>query len=203
MNQSAIPAARTALLLCDLQNDFLHPDGAYGRAGQGAPEIAAVPGRVRPLADLVRARGGTIASTHFTLVPGKGGEPLIAPHLRELRPFLGRGDFLPGAWGHALVDALQPADLAVEKVAYSAFYMTRLEWVLRRCGIERLLVAGIVTNGGVASTVREAHVRDFAVTVVADACAAFSPAVHATAIEALRPVCRVADVAELLGELGA
>ncbi|MFE1599257.1 cysteine hydrolase family protein [Methylobacterium sp. ID0610] len=199
---ASIPVARTALLICDLQNDFLHPDGAYGRAGRAAPEIAAIPERVKPLADLLRAKGGWIVSTHFTLVPGKGGEPIIAPHLRELRPFLARGDFLPGTWGHALVDALQPADLSVEKVAYSAFYMTRLEWVLRKAGIERLLVAGIVTNGGVASTVRDAHVREFSVTLIEDACAAFSPEVHATAVAALRPVCRVVRVADLLTELG-
>ena len=141
------------LLLCDLQNDFVHPHGAYGRAGQTAPEIAALPARLAPLADLVRARGGWIVSTHFTLVPGKGGEPIISPHLKALRPFLAKGDFLPGAWGHALVDELAPADLAVEKIAYSAFYMTRLEWVLRKAGIDKLYVAGIVTNGGVASTV--------------------------------------------------
>lgn len=201
MSHAPIPMERTALLICDLQNDFLHPDGAYGRAGQSAPEIAAVPATVRPLAELIRARGGFIVSTHFTLVPGKGGEPMISPHLRELRPFLRKGDFLPGAWGHALVDELQPADLTVEKVAYSAFYMTRLEWVLRKAGIERLLVSGIVTNGGVASTVRDAHVRDFSVTVLSDACAAFSPAVHRTAIDALKPVCRVAPVAEILAEL--
>lgn len=201
MSEAPVPLARTALLLADLQNDFLHPRGAYGRAGQTAPEIAAVPGRVRPLAELVRARGGWVVSTHFTLLPGRGGEPLISPHLRRLRPFLGRGDFLPGAWGHALVDELGPADFAVEKVAFSAFYMSRLEWVLRRCGIERLLVAGIVTNGGVASTVRDAHVRDFEVVVVEDGCAAFSPEVHRTAIEALRPVGRVAGVAELAREV--
>ena len=69
---------------------------------------------------------------------GKGGEPLISPHLRTLRPFLSRGDFQPGLWGHALVDELAPADLAVEKIAYSAFYMTRLEWLLRKLGIDEL-----------------------------------------------------------------
>uniref|UniRef100_UPI0013D52B61 cysteine hydrolase family protein n=1 Tax=Enterobacter cloacae TaxID=550 RepID=UPI0013D52B61 len=89
--------------------------------------------------------------------------------------FLAKGDFLPGAWGHDLVDELQPADIEVEKVAFSAFYMSRLEWVLKKAGIDHLLVAGIVTNGGVASTVRDAHVRDFEVTVIADGCAAFSP----------------------------
>ena len=122
---------------------------------------------LKPLADLVRAKGGWIVSTHFTLVPAKGGEPIVSPHLKELRPFLTKGDFLPGAWGHALVDALQPADLSVEKIAYSAFYQTRLEWVLRKCGIDRLIVGGIVTNGGVASTVRDAHVRDIETVVYA------------------------------------
>ncbi len=197
-----IPASQTALVIVDLQNDFLDPKGAYGRAGQGAPAIAALPERIAPLADAMRAAGGWIVSTHFTLVPAKGGEPLISPHLKELRPFLAKGDFLPGSWGHQLVDALAPADLSVEKVAYSAFYMTRLEWVLRKCDIRKLLVCGIVTNGGVASTVRDAHVRDFDVTVLSDGCAAFSPQVHETAIDALRPVCRVASIADIRSELG-
>jgi nicotinamidase-related amidase len=195
-----VPISRTALLICDLQNDFLHPEGAYGRAGQAAPEIAVLPTRLAPLARALRSAGGLVASTHFTLVPGRGGEPLISPHLKALRPFLTRGDFAPGSWGHALVEDLAPADLSVEKVAYSAFYMSRLEWVLRRCAVERLLVCGIVTNGGVASTVRDAHVRDFELAVLHDGCAAFSPDTHETAIVALRPVCRIMSVAEALDE---
>jgi ureidoacrylate peracid hydrolase len=203
MSEAAIPVGRTALLIVDLQNDFLHPEGAYGRAGQGAAEIAALPERLKPLADLLRAKDGYVVSTQFTLVAGKGGEPLISPHLKQLRPFLKKGDFQPGAWGHQLVDVLQPADMSLEKIAYSAFYMTRLEWVLRKCGIERLLVCGIVTNGGVASTVRDAHVRDFDTTVLEDGCAAFTPAVHMTAIEALRPVCRVATISDIISEIDA
>lgn len=192
---------QTALLLVDLQNDFVHPDGAYARGGAGVAEIAALPARLAPLAQAVRRAGGWIVATQFTLVPGKGGAPIVSPHLQALRPFLRQGDFLPGAWGHQLVDALQPADLAVEKVAYSAFYMTRLEWALRKSGITRLVVGGIVTNGGVASTVREAHVRDIDVTVLEDGCAAFTPAIHRTAIEALRPVCRVGRVADAMADL--
>jgi ureidoacrylate peracid hydrolase len=188
----------TALLLCDLQNDFLHPQGAYGRAGCGAPEIAALPARLAPLLGHVRARGGLVVSTHFTLVPGRDGEPFIGPHMRRLRPFVSRGDFLPGGWGHAVVDELGPADIAVEKVAYSAFYMSRLEWVLGRAGITELLVAGIVTNGGVASTVRDAHVRDFHVTLLEDGCGAMTPAIHEAAIEGLRPVAEISSVAAAL-----
>jgi ureidoacrylate peracid hydrolase len=202
MSVHGIPIARTALLTVDLQNDFIRPEGAYGRAGLGVPEIAALPARLKPLVELMRAKGGLYVSTQFTLVPVKG-EPIISPHLKQMRPFLTKGDFRPGGWGHSLVDELQPADVTVEKIAYSAFYMTRMEWVLRKCGIEKLLVAGIVTNGGVASTVRDAHVRDFETIVLEDGCAAFTPATHDTAIAALKPVCRVATVAEMIAELSA
>ena len=193
--------SRTALLLCDLQNDFVHPEGAYGRAGLTSSAFAALPERLVPLAQRLRVAGGWTVATLFTLVPGKDGEPLISPHLKALRPFLGRGDFAPGSRGQAVVNALSPVDLAVEKVAYSAFYMSRLEWVLRKAGIERLLVAGIVTGGGVASTVRDAAVRDFACIVLEDGCAAFDPRAHAVAIEALRPGAHIAAIAEAITAL--
>ena len=196
------PIAQTALLLCDLQNDFLHPDGAYGRAGQSAPAIAALPARLKPLVEAMRTRGGWIASTHFTLFTGKGGEPFIDPHLKAMRPFLKKGDFVQGSWGHQVVEDLAPSDLAVEKVGYDAFYATRLEWILNKVGIRRLIVAGIVTNGGVASTVRGAHVRQFDVTVLEDGCAAFTEALHETAIAALRPVAEISSVAAELATLG-
>lgn len=202
MAHAPVPVAETALLLCDLQNDFIHPDGAYGRAGQGAAAIAALPARLKPLVQAMRAKGGWIVSTHFTLVPGKGGEPFIAEHLRALRPFLKKGDFAPGSRGHELVDELAPSDLAVEKLGYDAFWNSRLEWALRKAGVRRLLVAGIVTNGGVASTVRGAHVREFEVTVLEDGCAAFSQPVHQAAIEGLRPVAEVISVAQALAALG-
>jgi nicotinamidase-related amidase len=190
--------ASVALLLVDLQNDFIHPDGAYARGGAKSDAIAALPARLTPLADAVRAKGGWVVSTHFTLVPGKGGAPLISPHLKALRPFLTTGDFVPGGWGHDVVEALHPIDIKVEKVAFSAFYMSRLEWVLRKAGITTLIVGGIVTNGGVASTVRDAHVRDVDTIILEDGCAAFSEQVHTTAIDALRPVSAVATIAEVL-----
>lgn len=201
MTFSLYHPSRTALLIVDLQNDFLHPDGAYARGGQTSKDIAALPERILPVANALRAAGGWIVSTQFTLVPGKGGEPFISPHLKQMRPFLGKGDFCPGEWGHQLVDELQPADLTVEKVAYSAFYMTRMEWVLRKAGIETLMVCGIVTNGGVASTVRDAHVRDFSTAVLSDGCAAFSRETHDRAIGDLSTVATTLTCAEALSEL--
>jgi nicotinamidase-related amidase len=186
-----------------LQNDFLHRDGVDGRAGQSHPAIAALPAKLAPLVHAARKRGALIVATLFTLVPGRGGEPIISPHLKALRPFLKKGDFAPGSWGQQLVDELAPADFAVEKIAYSAFHASRLEWVLRKSGVEELYFTGIVTNGGVASTVRGAHVREFGCTVIEDGCAAFSDEVHRAAIEGLRPVAKISAIADVLRALEA
>jgi nicotinamidase-related amidase len=191
-----IDPKRTALLTIDLQNDFLHPEGAYGRAGQGAAAINALPDRIAPLRDALRAKGGTYISAQFTLVPGPGGEPLIAPHLKQLRPFLTKGDFAPGAFGHQLVEALQPADYTVEKVAYSAFYQTRLEYIMRALEINTLIIGGIVTNGGVASTVRDAHLRDVETVLLSDGSATFDDDVHKATLISLGTVTHVMTCAE-------
>ena len=113
----------SAVLIVDLQNDFLHPEGAYGRAELTSPEIAALPERILPLLNSVRAAGGWIVSTQFTLVPGKNGEPFIASHLKKLRPFLKKGDFLPASWGNSwcrttaygTADGLEPVVEDVEE----------------------------------------------------------------------------------------
>jgi nicotinamidase-related amidase len=189
---------RTALLTIDLQNDFLHPDGAYGRAGQSAPSIGSLPKLIAPLSRALRKAGGTYISAQFTLVPGPGGAPLIAPHLKQLRPFLTTGDFAPGSFGHSLVDALAPADYTVEKVAYSAFYQTRLEYILRALDIDTLIVGGIVTNGGVASTLRDAHLRNIHTYMLTDGCAAFKQDVHDATLTSLGTVTQQVTCAEAL-----
>jgi len=190
----------TALLIVDLQNDFIHPNGAYARGGAVSAAAAALPPRVAPVMQALREAGGCVVSSHFTLWPGPGNAPLISPHLLKLRPFLRQGDFVRGGWGHGLVDELaldgKGADFSVDKVAYSAFYMTQLEWVLRKRGIDTLMVCGIVTNGGVASSARDAHVRDFHVIVLEDGCAAFKQETHDTSI---RDLANIGDVTTCAG----
>lgn len=203
MSVSKLDIKHTALLIVDLQNDFLHADGAYARGGANLPGAAALIANMKSVVDAMRAAGGWIVSTQFTLVPGRGGEPLISPHLKQLRPFLAKGDFQPGAWGHCLIDELAPADFTVEKVAYSAFYMTRLEFVLRKVGIDTLLVGGIVTNGGVASTLRDAHVRDFHAMLLTDGCAAFSKEAHEASIASLGTIAPKLTCAEALALISA
>lgn len=175
-------------MLVDLQRDFIAPDGAYGRAGLSSPRISALPSLLAPVVQSARRAGVPVISCQFTLSPVAGREPIIAADLRRLRPFLGSGDFCPGTPGHGLVDELAPADVVVEKVAYSAFHQSRLEWVLRGLGVDDLLVAGIVTNGGVASTVRDACVRGFSPVLIADGCAAFDDDVHTATVKSLSSI---------------
>jgi len=191
----------TGLMIVDMQNDFVHPDGAYAKADQGCKMIAALPDRLAPVARAMRDAGGWVISTHFTLVPGRDGEPFVSEHLAKLRPFLGKGDFAPGSFGQALIDELQPADLTVEKVAFSAFFNSRMDWVLNRAGLETLIFCGIVTNGGVASTLRDAHVRDYSCIVLEDGCGAFSDTAHQSTIASLSTIAAVSTCAEIIALL--
>ena len=175
--------SNVALIIVDLQNDFLSPEGAYARGGAVSESARALPARVALVARAVKAGGGLVAASQFTLWPDARGEPMISPHLLALRPFLRHGDFAPGSVGQAIVAELQPfIDVSVCKVAYSAFFNTQLDWVLRHAGIDTVAVCGIVTNGGVASTLRDAHMREYNTIVLSDGCAAFNPEVHATAL---------------------
>jgi len=197
-----IVAAKTALVIIDLQNDFLDPMGAYARGGDSNPAAAPLPARVATVARALKAGGGMVAASQFTLWPGADGEPMVSPHLKALRPFLHKGDFAPGSWGQANVDALAGlVDVTVCKVAYSAFFNTQLDWVLRRAGIETVAVCGIVTNGGVASTVRDAHMRDYRTLVLADGCAAFGEERHQTSLADMRNVAEVMDCANFVQRL--
>ena len=73
---------------------------------------------------------------------------------------------------------------------------------LGKTGVETLIFAGIVTNGGVASTVRAAHVRDYRAIVLSDGCAAFSRDAHDAALADLATVAEIATTAEALRRVG-
>ena len=193
---------KTALLVIDLQNDFLHADGAYSRGGDSNPPALLLPPRVAAVARTLKRAGGMVVASQFTLWPDAAGEPMVSPHLKALRPYLAKGDFAPGSWGQANVDELAGLiDVMVSKVAYSAFFNTQLDWVLRRAGIDTVAVCGIVTNGGVASTVRDAHMRDYRTLVLADGCAAFGEERHRTSLADMRNVAEVTECAAFIETL--
>lgn len=193
---------RVGLVIVDLQNDFLSPDGAYARGKTVNAEARLLPDRVASVARAVKQHQGLVTASLFTLWPDTQGEPMISPHLLERRPFLRKGDFAPGSRGQANVDAIAPyIDVAVFKVAYSAFFNTQLDWVLRRAGVDTVAVCGIVTNGGVASTVRDAHMRDYHTLVLSDGCMAFSAEVHDAALKDMSSVAEVMSCQQFVASL--
>jgi ureidoacrylate peracid hydrolase len=197
-----LKAKHCALLLIDLQQDFLSPSGAYGRAGAASSAAQTLPSKVLALAQSLKRQGGYVAASLFTLWPGADGEPLVSVHLKKLRPFLARGDFAPGSIGQSLMPELVAyVDVQVCKVAYSAFFNTQLDWILRKNGIDTVIIGGIVTNGGVASTARDAHMRDYQVLVLGDGCAAFSESAHRASLEDLGTVAQVLSCEQALDAL--
>jgi ureidoacrylate peracid hydrolase len=193
---------RIALIIVDLQNDFLSPQGAYARGKTVSSEAILLPERLVPVAHLVKKHHGLVAASLFTLWPDAEGQPMISPHLLERRPFLQKGDFAPGSWGQANVDVLTPlVDVVISKVAYSAFFNTQLDWILRRAGINTVVVCGIVTNGGVASTVRDAHMRDYQTVVLSDGCATFTETAHQAALTDMSSVAQVMTCNQFLAML--
>jgi len=187
----------TALLLIDLQNDALHPKGAYGRAGLTCDLVSALPAHLAPLAQAMRERGGWIVATHLTIMEGKQGEPLLTEHMRELRPFLKHGDFQQGSWGHQLVDELGQADLHIDKFAFSAFYMTALEWMLRHIKVDTLLIAGLTTPVSIATTLRDALLRDFRGIVLSDGVGSFEPKQHRSALAEMATISQIKTCAQV------
>jgi nicotinamidase-related amidase len=89
-----------------------------------------------------------------------------------------------GEFGHDLIDELQPraGEPVIDKPGYSAFAHTDLELILRRRGIERLILTGVTTEVCVASTLRQAIDLGFDCLTVSDACASSDPQLHAAAL---------------------
>jgi ureidoacrylate peracid hydrolase len=175
---------RSVLLLVDVQKDYCHPDGAFGRAGFSLGDIEAAVERMPALIEAARGAGVPVV---FVRSEHDGWTDSTTWMRRDVRE---RGRLVicaSGTWG-AEFYRLQPAprDCIVVKHRYSAFVDTRLPVVLRTLGRPTLAVAGITTNVCVESTVRDAFMRDYAVVAVEDCMAAPTREEHEAAIHNMR-----------------
>ncbi len=195
---------RSALIVIDMQRDFLEPDGwCAARYGEAAAMRAIIP-RVTTLTELMRAAGCTVIHTREGYAPDLSD---VHPMKRE-RGVVGTagplGRFIiRGESGHDFVDELTPkaGEPVIDKAGFGAFYRTDLEARLARRGITHLILAGITTQCCVQSTLREAVDRGYWCLTVADCCAALDPAWHDAAISLIGSenhlfgwVCTLADV---------
>jgi len=182
--------ATTALLLIDMQRDFLEPDGFGELLGNDVSLLARV---VEPLrAVLAAARAQDLMIVHTR----EGHRPDLADcppsKLARGRLELGIGSPGPkgrilvrGEHGHDIIDELAPlpGEVVIDKPGKGSFYATDLELILRNAGITNLIVTGVTTEVCVHTTVREANDRGFECLVLADCCGSYFPEFHRVALE--------------------
>jgi len=164
----SLDAARTALIIQDLQNDVISAGGAFADTGAAVhAESQQVVQHVAALAAACRAHGIPVIHVHFIVEAGTPGLRLNAPLFLGIRE---TGAVVRGTWGAAPVDGLapQPGDHVVEKMRMNGFYQTRLDTLLRGLETETVLICGAWTNMSVEHSARHAADAGYNVVVVAD-----------------------------------
>jgi nicotinamidase-related amidase len=189
----AIAPERTALIIIDMQRDFLEPGGFGETLGN---DVSLLKAAVEPCkAVLAAARDAGILVIHTR----EGHRPDLsdAPPAKVERgsPSKRIGDpgpmgriLIRGEPGHDIIDELYPIDgePVIDKPGKGAFYQTDLQLMLQNCGIENLLVCGVTTEVCVNTTVREANDRGYRCVVLADCCASFFPEFHEMGLKMIK-----------------
>ncbi len=194
MSLPPIDRATTALLVIDMQRDFLDPRGYAAKAGLDIELLrVAIPGVARILA-AARKAGLLIVHTREANAPdlsdvppafldatARTGAPVGSPG--PLGRLLIRGE--PGA---GIVDELAPLDgeIVIDKPGFSAFEATALGPMLTVRGIRSLILCGITTEVCVSSTLRTAIDRGFRCVTLRDACASAYPDLHDAAMRMIQ-----------------
>lgn len=189
----------TALLMIDMQEEFVHESG-------GPYRIPAAAGRIPEMARLLaacRERGIPVIHTAFAATH----HSLDRPKFGACMPNRAAGGFDDSHLFRAakFVAELQPLDseVVILKPSYGAFFDTPLETILKRLGVETVILAGISTDCCVGTTARQAYERGFGAVVVSDATATSLPEMHEAELKTLRRAfARVLSVNQLVRELG-
>lgn len=161
-----LDSAKAALIVVDLQNDYCHSDGAFGRRGTNLNPILAAVANVHRLIAAARQAGIPVVFLRNWHQPWTTSEAWGARKI-------GAGDVCrAGTWGAELYE-VKPAldEPVIDKQRYSGFIGTALDTFLHTLRRDRLVISGIATNVCVESTARHAVFLDYFVLVVADATA--------------------------------
>lgn len=186
----ALTPARTALLVIDMQRDFLVREGYAAQAGLDIAPLAAT---IRPIGKLLamgRAAGLLIVHTREGHLPDLSDcPPYKLERSRRAGAEIGsKGPLgrllVRGEVGHDFVEALRPLEreIVIDKPGYSAFAHTGLQQVLAKRGIETLIITGVTTEVCVSSTLRAAIDLGYRCITVSDACASGDPDLHKAAL---------------------
>lgn len=184
----AIDAQRAALLVIDLQNDFVR-DGAP----QEVPAARASLPIVSRLLRSCRTHEVPVIFTRYTAGPASTHHAWFSPECRPPTKSCWRGvwrtyrDLGEPRLGHDVVDEVVPAEheLVVDKYGYGSFSGTALEDALRAASVSQVWMVGTVTQICVEETAREGFRRGFEVVVAEDAVSSFDPEMHRSTLKNL------------------
>ena len=174
---------RTAHVVVDDQNDFLHPDGWYATHDMDISHMRRVIEPTMALNAACRAAGVPLIWTRHGTRGVEDGGPFM-----KKRVILLEGGLRKETWGYEILADLepQPEDWYVEKTRLSAFFNTNLDSILRALGTETLIVSGVLTNQCIGATTKDALFRDYKPVVVEEAVGTATPHLHDPAIEMIR-----------------
>jgi biuret amidohydrolase len=189
----SIDLAGTALVIIDMQRDFLEPGGFGETLGNDVSRLAAAVAPCRAVLDAARRRGMLVIHTREGHRPDLSDAPPAkvergVPSLRIGAPGPMGRILVRGEPGHDIIPALYPVpgEPVIDKPGKGAFYQTELELMLRNRGIENLLVCGVTTEVCVNTTVREANDRGYRCVVLSDCCASYFPEFHAAGLSMIK-----------------
>jgi ureidoacrylate peracid hydrolase len=178
---------KSAFLIVDMQNDFLHRDGSFSYFAREHPEakidmpflIGTIP-NVKRLADAFRAAGRPVVYLAHVLKPDYSDASF--PYWRlGMEPASGnRTHCVEGTWGAQIIDDLKPkeGEHLVVKKGFGGFSNTPLDTVLRNLGVTTCVVSGVTTCVCVSTTVRGGVEYNYRIILVSDAVAEVDQATH-------------------------
>jgi ureidoacrylate peracid hydrolase len=185
MSLAPLEPGAAALLVIDMQNAFVHPEGTLGISGVNVAPAQAIVPTVALLIRRFHAAGLPVIWTvqEHLATDRKRDRKRLAAHTAKRK----RVSALAGTWDAEIVEELKPLAAApshvLTKHRFGAFHQTRLEQLLAMLGTEALFVTGATANACVETTLREAYLRDYDVVAVTDAIAGVRPEWEATARE--------------------
>jgi biuret amidohydrolase len=188
-----IDLARTALLMIDMQRDFLEPGGFGETLGNDVSLLKRAVGPCQNVLAAARAAELLVIHTREGHRPDLSDAPIAKierghPSMRIGAPGPMGRILIRGEAGHDIIPELYPitGEPVIDKPGKGAFYATDLDALLRNFGIQYLLVCGVTTEVCVNTTVREANDRGYRCLVLEDCCASYFPQFHEAGIAMIK-----------------
>ena len=189
----ALDPDRTAVVMIDMQRDFLEPGGFGESLGNDVSLLSAAIAPCQALLALARRRRMLVIHTREGHRPDLSDAPPAkvnrgAPSARIGAPGPMGRILIRGEAGHDIVPALHPieGEPVVDKPGKGAFHATDLHSILQNRGIDALVVCGVTTEVCVHTTVREANDRGYRCLVPGDCCGSYFPEFHQVGLRMIK-----------------